>query len=317
MANSDIQILGDVELSGAMSFSRNYSEFPADPKPRTIIVKGGVTYIYSELVDGSGFWSWQPVGLKQTSYLHTQGVASSTWTVNHGFGSNDFAYFVYDADHNLVIANITVVDTNTVTINLSSAMTGTAVFFSIEYVNTQNLRAATSVTVGASTLTSTTAGVLLVDGAAIGGASEAYVTSAVAAEATARDAAIAAAAPDLSGYAAKASNNTFTKAQRGSVVALTYGASITMDMSASNNFSLTATGNFTLANPTNMTPGQSGLIVITQDATGSRVVSWGSNFVAAGGTKPTLSTAANAVDYVSYYVESASRVFVSINADVK
>lgn len=306
MANSDIQILGDVELSGAMSFSRNYSEFPADPKPRTIIVKGGVTYIYTELVDGSGFWSWQPVGIKQTSYLHTQGVESTTWTVNHGFNSSDFAYFVYDADHNLVFANITIVDSNTATINLSSAMTGTAVFFSIEYVNAQNLRAATSATIGASTLTSTTPGVLLVDGAAVPSASDISGLSGSANAYT--DSAVA---------SVTSTNNTFTKAQRGAVVALTYGASITMDMSASNNFSLTATGNFTLANPTNMTPGQSGLIVITQDATGSRVVSWGSNFVAAGGTKPTLSTAANAVDYVSYYIESASRVFVSINADVK
>ena len=288
--NSDVRVLGDMELSGALSFEKNYADFPASPKPRTIVVKGGVTYIYTELVDGSGFWSWQPIGVKQTSYLHTQGSASTTWTVNHGFNSSDFAYFVYDSNHNMMLANIAIIDSNTATITLSSAMTGTAVFFSIEYVNTQNLRASTSATIGTVTLTAP-AGVLLVDGVSL--------------------------APDLTSYAKFTVTNSWSKAQRGAVVALTAGSTVTPDFSASNNFSLAPVQSFTLANPTNLAAGQSGIIAITQDATGGRVISWGTYFKAAGGTKPVLSTAANAVDYVTYYVESATRVFVSIVSDVK
>ena len=110
---------------------------------------------------------------------------------------------------------------------------------------------------------------------------------------------------------------TFTKAQRGAVVALTPGSTVNLDLSLSNNFRLTAAQNFTLANPTNVVAGQSGLIAITQDATGSRTLTLGGQYVKAGGTAPVLSTAAAAVDYLMYYVESATRIFVSLAANVK
>lgn len=166
MADSDVKILGDVELSGALTFNKNYTDFPNNPALRSIVVKEGIAYIYTELVNGSGYFSWQPLSgiSKQTSYLHTQGVASSAWTVNHGFNSNDFAYFVYDEAHNLVFANIEIIDTNTARIVLTSAMTGTAVFFSVEYINAQNLRASTSATIGEAVLATSSNGKLTVDG---------------------------------------------------------------------------------------------------------------------------------------------------------
>ena len=109
-------------------------------------------------------------------------------------------------------------------------------------------------------------------------------------------------------------NNTWTAAQRGSVSALTYGATVTPNFDASNNFSLSLTGNATVANPTGtITPGQSGIIAISQDATGGRSVAWGTYFKAAGGVKPTLSTAPNAVDLISYYVVSPTMIFISGN----
>lgn len=110
--------------------------------------------------------------------------------------------------------------------------------------------------------------------------------------------------------------NTWTAGQRGAVVALTQGATVAVNLALSNNFSLTANQNFTL-NASSLVAGQSGIIAITQDATGSRIITWGSGFVAAGGTKPVLTTTANAVDYISYYVETSGRIFVSITSDVK
>ena len=108
--------------------------------------------------------------------------------------------------------------------------------------------------------------------------------------------------------------NTWTAAQRGGVVALTYGATVTPNFDASNNFSLTMTGSMTLANPSGtVTPGQSGVIVITQDASGNRAItSWGSSYVAIGGQKPVLSTAPNAIDIISYYVISSTKILVSV-----
>ncbi len=66
-------------------------------------------------------------------------------------------------------------------------------------------------------------------------------------------------------------------------------------------FTATLTGNAAINNPTNkpsMSTGDilSGLITLTQDGTGSRVPSWGSDFK----NTPTLSTTANAVDHIPF-----------------
>jgi len=110
---------------------------------------------------------------------------------------------------------------------------------------------------------------------------------------------------------------TFTAGQRGAVSALTDGATITPDFAVANNFSVTLGGNRTLANPSNQTAGQTGTIVITQDGTGSRTLAYGSNYKFAGGTAPTLTTTANAVDTLVFYVESASRITCRLINDVK
>lgn len=104
---------------------------------------------------------------------------------------------------------------------------------------------------------------------------------------------------------------SFTKAQRGTVVALTDGTTITPDFSAGNNFSVTLGGNRTLGAPTNVAAGQSGVIVVTQDSTGSRTLAYNSIFKFAGGTAPTLTTTASAVDVLAYYAESTSRITVT------
>lgn len=110
---------------------------------------------------------------------------------------------------------------------------------------------------------------------------------------------------------------SFTVAQRGTITALTDGATITPDFAAANNFSVTLGGSRTLANPTNLTAGQSGTIVIAQDGTGSRTLAYGSYFKFAGGTAPMLTTTAAAVDVIAYYVESSTRITARILNDVK
>ena len=110
---------------------------------------------------------------------------------------------------------------------------------------------------------------------------------------------------------------SFTAAQRGTVSALTDGATITPDFAVANNFSVTLGGNRTLANPTNLTTGQSGVIRIAQDATGSRTLAYGSYWKFPGGTAPTLTTTASAVDVLAYYVDNGTRITARLMADVK
>lgn len=97
-------------------------------------------------------------------------------------------------------------------------------------------------------------------------------------------------------------------------VAVTYASTITLDFSAGYNFSTTLTGNLIIANPTNTKVGQSGLIVLTQDATGGRTVTYGSNWKFAYGVAPTLDTTASRINILSYTVISST--FIMANAFV-
>ena len=108
---------------------------------------------------------------------------------------------------------------------------------------------------------------------------------------------------------------TFTAGQRGEVTTLTDGANISVDLSASNNFAVTLAGNRTLDNPTNIVAGQSGSIFIVQDSTGSRTLAYGTYYDFAGGTAPTLSTAADAVDRIDYIVRSATSIHCVFTAN--
>lgn len=101
---------------------------------------------------------------------------------------------------------------------------------------------------------------------------------------------------------------TFSAAQRGSISTLTDGATITPDFALANNFSVTLGGNRTLANPSNLTAGQSGCIFITQDGTGSRTLAFGSYWDFSGGTAPTLTTTASAVDLLVYTVRTTTSI---------
>ena len=108
---------------------------------------------------------------------------------------------------------------------------------------------------------------------------------------------------------------SFTAAQRGAISALTDGSTITPDFAVANNFSVTLGGNRTLANPSNLTAGQSGSIFISQDGTGSRTLAYGSQYDFAGGTAPTLSTAASAVDRIDYVVRTTTSIHAVFTAN--
>lgn len=83
---------------------------------------------------------------------------------------------------------------------------------------------------------------------------------------------------------------------------------VTLDLSTANNFGGTLTGNITLANPTNPLPGQGGSIRLKQDATGSRTITFGTNWKFQGGVKPPLTTTPAATDILVYYVIDATNI---------
>lgn len=81
--------------------------------------------------------------------------------------------------------------------------------------------------------------------------------------------------------------------------ALTSGTTINTNAAAGNVFTLTLATNATLANPTNLQAGAHYQWLVRQDTTGSRTLSFGTAFLWANRSAPTLSTTANYVDVIN------------------
>lgn len=90
--------------------------------------------------------------------------------------------------------------------------------------------------------------------------------------------------------------------------ALTDAATIAIDMSLGPNFVVTLGGNRTLGAPTNAKPGMTGLILVKQPSSGGpRTLAYNAAWLPFGAT-PQLSVGANAVDLISYVVETSSKI---------
>src|SRR3990167_1567267 len=87
---------------------------------------------------------------------------------------------------------------------------------------------------------------------------------------------------------------------------LTDAASITWDLSLGAMATVTLTDNRALANPTNLVNGASYILIVKQDGTGSRTLSFGSAYKFADGADPVLSTSANAVDVIAFLSDGTS-----------
>jgi len=95
-------------------------------------------------------------------------------------------------------------------------------------------------------------------------------------------------------------NITFEGQSNTPVFTLADAATITPNFDNGSIQTVTLTGNRTIANPTNLKNGATYILIIKQDATGSRTVAWGTNYKFSDGIAPTLTTTANAVDIVTF-----------------
>jgi hypothetical protein len=112
--------------------------------------------------------------------------------------------------------------------------------------------------------------------------------------------------------------NVWSGQQSGTPTTLTISTATFTPNGSSNNYSMTlvhASCPCTLANPS-ATPvaGTGGQIVIKQSSSGSDTIgTWGSDYVASGGTSTiTLSTGANAIDILAYYVIDSTHIALSL-----
>lgn len=88
-------------------------------------------------------------------------------------------------------------------------------------------------------------------------------------------------------------------AHYGSVLTAADGATVSFDCSLSDKFTVTLGGNRTLA-VSNDQDGQAFTVVLKQDVTGSRTVTWWSGIKWPGGTVPTLTTTGGKADVFTF-----------------
>jgi len=95
---------------------------------------------------------------------------------------------------------------------------------------------------------------------------------------------------------------------------LTDAAIIAINCNDSNSFSVTLGSNRIIGQPTNMEVGATYVFIITQDATGSRTLTWASIFKWPSGVAPTLTTAAGSVDIITCIATSSTVAPTVVNA---
>ena len=88
------------------------------------------------------------------------------------------------------------------------------------------------------------------------------------------------------------------------------GTSVTPNFSSGNNFSLTLSGTTTINNPSNITAGQSGVIIITQ-ASGGYAVSWGSYWDFVDATAPTIPTTNGSVSIITWFARTTTSLLAT------
>lgn len=112
--------------------------------------------------------------------------------------------------------------------------------------------------------------------------------------------AAAAAQTDAEAASLPRSGGVMTGKLAPAVVTLTDAATIAVDASQGNDFRVTLTGNRTMGAPSNPADGQMIMFELTQDAVGSRIVTWDAVYNFGANGAPALSTAPNIIDQVGF-----------------
>lgn len=94
--------------------------------------------------------------------------------------------------------------------------------------------------------------------------------------------------------------NSYTKQQGFGVATLTDAATIAWNLNDAQSAQVTLGGNRTLGQPSNIVSGNTYILVVKQDGTGSRTLAFHADYLFPGGTDPTLSTGANAIDVLTF-----------------
>jgi len=109
---------------------------------------------------------------------------------------------------------------------------------------------------------------------------------------------------------------SWSRSQNFAMVTLVDGTNISWNLNTSQVATVTLAGNRTLNNPTNMQSGATYILIVKQDGTGNRTLSYGSAYKWPNGTPPILSTTASAVDILTF-ISDGTNMYGMMQGDFK
>ena len=123
-----MNLLSNIQLNKTSKFlfEEGNTEFPTNPVKGEFAFVSGVLYMYTSI---RNIETWYPLTNPKKSYIHIQETQSQSWVINHNLDSTTFIFMVYDANGDLVLANLSDVLENSFVLNFGSAITGKVVMF--------------------------------------------------------------------------------------------------------------------------------------------------------------------------------------------
>jgi len=99
--------------------------FPATAKPGSFIFKDKRVMICVEIDNGVPFWV--PLTNEVDTFIYTQAVAATTWTINHNLNSSNTIVQIIDGSGNHIVPDTIVQTFDTTTVTFINAQAGRAI----------------------------------------------------------------------------------------------------------------------------------------------------------------------------------------------
>lgn len=132
------QVHSNLVVNGSVTLAQNLTEFPSNPAIGTLVIKDQCLYGYIRI---GTLETWYPFATKTRSYIHSQGIAATTWTVTHNLGSTKLWVQVQDQTGDIIHVKTTTVDSNTITVSFTSASVGTVLVVAPDSIDVPELKA--------------------------------------------------------------------------------------------------------------------------------------------------------------------------------
>ena len=122
---SQVSVLANLRIVGALQFDKDFDEFPANPKIGTLIIKDRCLYGYLKIGE---YETWYPFARNTNFYFHVQALPQMRWTINHNLNTTEIWYQIKDEQGNVISpASFKFVDENTLVVDFSEPTTGTII----------------------------------------------------------------------------------------------------------------------------------------------------------------------------------------------